>query len=211
MITETPPPRSVQEARPPRKRTPLVIGALVFVIAGLAWILQPPRETAIPVPAAPTPAPEPPTKTITDGPEIFRRAFWKRATADNKILHAERREWSNSEGLQKWQWFLVVEPSRELLHYLREENAFGMTTDAPLPTTAETPEWFAFDSAEFDTARARTGNMRVSFHRTKPLLFATDFGSGFTTGAKLPAAKPTTISPQPEGRLPRTSPPTSSK
>ena len=192
-----------------------LIAITVVAVAGLAWGLLRPDATppALPEPIAPKAAAvEAPTKTITDGPVLFQRAFWKKATAADKILHAERREWGEGEGLKKWQWFLVVEPSPELLKYLREENAFGLSPAKDLPTLEHAPDWFAFVDAEFETMRTQTGTMRVSFHRTKPLIYATSFGAGFTAGAKLPAAKVAAAdTTQPAGRIPRTSPPTPSK
>ena len=198
-----------------RKFTLLAATATALAIAGIGWMLLPsdPPPPASSEPLAPKAvAVEPPTKTITDGPVLFQRAFWKKATAADKILHAERREWGEGEGLKKWQWFLVVEPSPELLKYLREENAFGITSAKDLPAVEGAPDWFAFADADFETMRTRTGTMRISFHRSKPLIYATASGAGFTAGAKLPAAKVAAAdTTQPAGRIPRTSPPTPSK
>lgn len=30
--------------------------------------------------------------------------------------------------LAKWQWFIVVQPSPELVKYLRDDNAFGLVS-----------------------------------------------------------------------------------
>lgn len=192
----------------PRK---YLIALAALAVAGLVWALLP-EKTTPPAQSASVikkPVAEPPSKILTDAPALFRRAFWKKATAADKILHAERREWGEGEGLKKWQWFLVVEPSPELLKYLREENAFGLTAATPIPAAEGTPDWFAYQEADVETLRTRTGSMRVSFHRTKPLLYATAFGAGFTPGAKEAAAKPAQPArPELAGRLPRTSPPT---
>ena len=217
MITETPPALPEEKrALDRRRRSPVlfaILAAMVLLVAGLVWALLPSGSAALPspdMPVAKAPAPEPPTKTLTDGPELFRWAFWKKATAGDNILHAERREWGEGEGLKKWQWFLVVEPSPELLKYLREENAFGLTAAKPIPAAEGTPDWFVFNEAEVETMRARTGSMRVSFHRSKPLIYATASGAGFTPGAKEAIAKPSQpANPEIAGRLPRTSPPTS--
>ena len=193
-----------------------LIAITAVAVAGLAWSLL--RPEAPPPALSEPPAPkaavvESPTKTLTDGPVLFQRAFWKKATAADKILHAERREWGEGEGLKKWQWFLVVEPSPELLKYLREDNAFGLTPAKDLPAVEGAPDWFAYATADFETMRTHTGTMRVFFHRTKPLIYATAFGAGFTAGAKLPAAKVALAADttQPAGRIPRTAPPTPSK
>jgi hypothetical protein len=202
MITETQPDRS--------QKRPALVGflAIALVASSLVWTWRPKTVTPPELPRPRASVAEPPTKTLTDGPELFRRAFWKRATAGDNVLHAERREWGDRDGLKKWQWFLVVEPSAELLRYLREENAFGLSPASALSADEETPDWFHFEAADFDTLRARTGNMLVSFHRSKALLYATDFGSGFTAGAKAPAPQPSEVSTQSAGRIPANSPPT---
>ena len=47
-----------------------------------------------------------PTDTVTDSEEIFKRAFWRRPGNDDHIQHAERHEWRDAAGLERWQWFL---------------------------------------------------------------------------------------------------------
>ena len=61
-----------------------------------------------------------------DPVKIFQRACWASPTSEDTILHAERREWSDAEGVLKWEWFLVVEPSPALLKRLRDDNVFGL-------------------------------------------------------------------------------------
>ena len=80
---------------------------------------------------------DPPTSIDNEPVRIFQRAFWVRPTPADKILHAERREWKDADGVQKWQWFLVVVPSPALLKRLRDDNAFGLmpaATASPFPT-----------------------------------------------------------------------------
>ena len=87
---------------------------------------------------------DPPT-TIQNNPvKIFQRAFWASPASDDKILHAERREWKDSDEVQKWQWFLVVEPSPALLKRLRDDNAFALKPAASASPPAEAPAWFVF-------------------------------------------------------------------
>lgn len=157
---------------------------------------------------------EPPTTTITDFTEVFQRAFWKRPAADDRILHAERREWSDTAGVKRWQWFIAVEPSSQLVKYLRDDNAFSLTPAAVVPEMVEAPAWFAYRAADVDVLQAPHGNMRLLFSKSKRLLLATDSGGGFHPGVPEPV-KPAAGSPSPgqatTGRLPVTSPPTSPK
>jgi len=149
----------------------------------------------------------PPTTTLTDSTEIFQKAFWKRPGANDKILHAERREWADADGVKKWQWFIAVEPSPELVKYLREDNAFGLTA-APAPqAVAHAPEWFTFDPKDMDVLQAPRGGLCLLFSKTQGRLYATDLGGGFKPGAPEPTKAPPTTQAVSTGRLPPTPPP----
>ena len=80
---------------------------------------------------------QPPTLTVTDAGKIFERAFWRHPMPDDQILNAERREWSDEDGLQRWQWFLVVRASADLMKYLRDENAFGLVPSSAAPVVSK--------------------------------------------------------------------------
>jgi hypothetical protein len=149
---------------------------------------------------------DPPTATLTDATEIFRKAFWKSPGAEDRILHAERREWSDDQGVAKWQWFIVLHPSPELVKYVREDNAFGLVRlESPRPVE-QAPAWFRFDPAEVEVMGAPRSNLQFIFSNSGNLLFAAHSGGGFTRGA----APPSPSAPPPprhDGRLPRTPPP----
>ncbi len=187
---------------------PGIIGCLV-VTALLGWFAL--HQKAVPPSVAPIVKIDspPPTGVLTDPVKIFQRAFWRSPAPDDRILHAERREWSDSGGLKRWQWFIAVEPSPALMKYLRADNAFGLV---PFPMKLDLtgpPEWFAFSPAEVDVLAAPRGNLRLIFSKTKNQLFAMDSGSGFqpgATAAPAPSGPPVTVS----GRLPAVSPPTPS-
>lgn len=146
-----------------------------------------------------------PTKTVTDSAEIFKRAFWRRPGNDDQILHAERHEWSDAEGLQRWQWFLVVKASPELIKDLRDDNAFGLVPASSVSSNRESPDWFTFKPAEFSIFQSPQSGMRLMFSKTDNTLYATDSGRGFSKGAPEPD-KPIQQTSSP-GRLPTTPPP----
>jgi hypothetical protein len=146
-----------------------------------------------------------PTKTVTDSAEIFKRAFWRRPGNDDQILHAERHEWSDAEGLLRWQWFLVVKASPELIKDLRDDNAFGLVPASSVSANPEAPDWFAFKPDEFSIYHSPQSGMRLMFSKTDNTLYATDSGRGFTKGAPEPD-KPIQQASAP-GRLPTTPPP----
>jgi hypothetical protein len=146
-----------------------------------------------------------PTETVTDSAEIFKRAFWRRPGTADQILHAERHEWSDGEGLQRWQWFLVVKASPELIKELRDDNAFGLVPGSSGPSNPEAPDWFVFKPDEFSIFQSPQSGMRLMFSKTDNTLYATDSGRGFTKGA--PAPPPATQGAQTPGRIPSSPPP----
>lgn len=144
--------------------------------------------------AAPMP---PPDTTSTDSVAVFQKAFWRRPGEDDRILHAERREWRDGNGVSQWQWFLAVEPSPALVKYLRGENAFGLATDtsgAPAAAAGRAgdyqkpPAWFPSTAEGFDVLRSPSSALRLLFSKTANQLYATDSGHGFRPGAPEPAA-----------------------
>lgn len=147
----------------------------------------------------------PPSKVVTDAGEIFKRAFWRRPGAGDEILHAERQEWSDAEGLQRWRWFLVVRASPALVETLREENAFGLLPSEPAPPPEGAPDWFAFRAEDFEALQSPDRSMHLFFSKNDNTLHATAAGHGFKRGAPEPPL-PVQAAPTP-GRLPTTSPP----
>jgi hypothetical protein len=135
---------------------------------------------------------------------VFQKAFWKRPTPEDQILHAERREWQDKDGLSKWQWFIAVKPSPALVDHLITDNAFMLTASRSGGRQhAEVPEWFPTEAPQVLTNPS--GSFRILWDKKANLLHATDSGSGFGPGAPEPARVVTVT--QPEGRLPTTPPP----
>ncbi|MEI6605470.1 MAG: hypothetical protein WCP35_09180 [Verrucomicrobiota bacterium] len=151
---------------------------------------------------------DPPTSIENEPVQIFQRAFWVRPTSSDKILHAERREWKDTDGVQKWQWFLVVEPSAALLKRLRDDNAFGLIPAAVTSPPSDAPEWFVYKMDGVNVLKALQGKLQLIFSNDKHTLYATDTGRGFRSGAPEPGkpANPARQSPVP-GRLPNVHPP----
>ena len=176
----------------------------------LGWLtvsrLSPPAPAAAPVkPSVISWRQEEPSTTVTDAEEIFKRAFWRRPGKEDQILHAERHEWSDENGLQRWQWFLVVQASPDLIKNLRDDNAFGLMPGSFSPISTAAPVWFVFKPEDFTVLQATHAGMRLMFSKSDNTLYATDSGSGFTKGAMEPA-KPTKQAYVPK-RLPARMPP----
>lgn len=149
---------------------------------------------------------DPPTSIQNDPVKIFQRAFWASPTSEDTILHAERREWSGADGLEKWQWFLVVEPSPALLKRLRDDNAFGLLPAASAAAIGNAPDWFRFDADEVSVLKSPQAKLQLIFSKNHRMLYATDSGLGFRPGAPEPI-KPTPQQAPVPGRLPTTPPP----
>ncbi len=139
--------------------------------------------------------------------EVFKRALWRRPSPEDKILHAERREWTtdSANGPAHWQWFLAVEPGAALKTWLRERHPFS-TRPATTAVVKGAPAWFPGDLNEYEIEKGGPGGSLVFlFSRDGRTFYATDSGAGFTPGAPAPVA----ASPPPgaPGRLPQTPPP----
>ncbi len=138
-------------------------------------------STSTPAPAAPAFAPE----------DVFRRAFWRQPTKADQILHAERRETpDHAPGeIARWQWFVVVKPSPELLQTLRNPETFGLlpTRTPRLANSAEpAPAWFP-DLATASGGELRqtpSGGLTTYYVATTNTLYATDTGQGFASAIK---------------------------
>lgn len=145
-------------------------------------------------------------QVIRDKEWIFERAFWKRPGAFDEILHAERREWADADGLQRWQWFIVVRPSEDLVRHLRTSNAFGLATASPLSTSEDAPEWFRYDADHAEIMKSPGGMMTLAFGQDG-LLYGADSGGGFYPGKPVSEIVVQTESAS-SGRLPLAPPPT---
>lgn len=121
--------------------------------------------------------------------EVFRRGFWRQPTTADRIVNGERIEWSDTEGVNRWQWFLQVEPSAELLRDLRDPGVFGV---APVTRPrawskegATVPKWFPALSKEgdFEIHQHPTSGFTLLYQARDNTLFATDSGEGFAAPA----------------------------
>lgn len=185
------------------KRTTVITAALLASLAGgVTWHHWPKSAQA---PVAQAPATPPPTHTSADGTGIFQKAFWKRPSADDRILHAERREWKDASGVQQWAWFLIVEPSAALVKHLRDDNAFHLSPKTGVPLPEKAPTWFTLADGS-PRLVSPTGQMQVSFSADGKTLHACAHGLGFRPGSPTPAPAVATSAPMTSGRLPLTSP-----
>ncbi len=186
---------------------------LILVTAGVAaaaWFgLRP--DHAPPAAAVDPASLHPGTMAVkTDPAAVFQQALWRRPSAEDKILHAVRREWITepTRGVAHWQWFLAIEPGPALRKWLREENSFAVHPAAAAPVSAA-PGWFPQDFSDCEILTGgTTGHLVLLFTRDGKTLYATDTGGGLTPGApgSATAAPPP---PAATGRLPLTPPPAS--
>ena len=191
------------------KRPLVLVVALVAVMLlwfGWHW-LDGRREPPVEQPSLAASKVDPPSKVENDPVKVFQRAFWASPTDDDEILHAERREWSDAQGLRKWQWFLVVEPSAPLLKRLRDDNVFSLAPAGSAADIADAPKWFAFAANKSVVMQSPRSAMQLIFSKDGKVLYASDSGLGFRPGAAEPVKPaPPSSAPAP-GRLPTTLPP----
>lgn len=187
------------------KKLWLILAALLAITG---WLGRPvARDSGVPLV---DPAPviwqgSPPTVTMADPEEVFKKAFWRRPAPGDEILHAVRHEWSDEGGLLRWQWFLVVKASPGLLQYLRDDNAFGLVPSSSSSASSEAPVWFRHDPEKMVLLGSPGSAMQIFFSRHDSILHATASGHGFTRAVS--ETLPVTQGPPTPGRIPNTPPP----
>lgn len=188
-----------------------IITALASIVVLLGWRMAAPDRAALAETASSAAAARvgisPPTHTLTDATEVFQKAFWKRPTERDRILHAERREWADAGGVQRWQWFIKVDPSPELVQHLITDNAFSLAArkEFTLPD-ATSPAWFPATTDKSTLLTGRSGSFILLWDKEANVICATDSGGGFHAGAPEPL-KPEPDSSVAVGRLPNSPPP----
>lgn len=190
-----------------------VAAVLLIGVGGLAWRIRSEKDEEV-EPGSPGSVEIPVGEggalaTTEDGPEIFRRAFWRHPSEEDRIHHAERREWSEAGEVRRWQWFLAVEASPSLLDDLFKQNRFRLQPSTTFPGEGPggAPDWFPEEMDDLEIRQSPDESLVLLKERGNDLIYATGHGRGFAPGASAPTAeKPTGAEPSP-GRLPRTSPP----
>ena len=155
-----------------------------------------PPPPALPVPASSVPATRPTLAvaeketivTERDPAVVFQRAFWRRPTAADSMLHAERREWRDgTQGVQHWEWCIALEPSPALRAWLLVDNPFEVMPVAKADEavlSSPLPDWFPNGAARVTLKQFRTqgSNLTLYLDEAHGRLYATDHGAGFTAG-----------------------------
>ena len=127
------------------------------------------------------PVPEDGLRITTDPDVVFRRAFWAHPSADDTIISAELREWTEPDtgNIVSWQWFIHLRPGAALKDTLQSGGRFEWVSVEP--TTAEiphpAPQWFS--PGEAAILRSANGMFTVFKRQTDGSVFAYDAGSGF--------------------------------
>lgn len=188
-------------------KTENILPLVVLVIAGLWWATRSAKVEEAAVVEVPVPEGQS-LAVVEQGEEVFRRAFWRHPDEDDRILNAERREWSDEEGVDRWQWFLEVRPSEMLENDLFEENRFELArvstwrTDSPV-----SPVWFPKASESFEIMKSRDGAMVLLRDQESGSVFATGHGRGFSRAVVVPMSPPQELGAAVNGRIPSHSPP----
>jgi len=171
----------------------VVVWGLLLVCGLLArgWILRQPVPTQ-PVPSlsasvepVAAPLPEPPVETLArnlNAQEVFRRALWRRPQEDDVIQNAERREWSDAEGVTRWEWFLVVTPGSVLDAWLNTNPFSLQKVERPREggpvSSSGAPEWFPKDFPGKEIFQSNVGNFLLVRDAANGRIFLADSGGG---------------------------------
>jgi len=178
-------------------RFPVIPSVLALLGVGAAVVGMFSGPGIVPPPAAPPPpsvaVPKPDASGLAlerDHAAVFQRAFWRRPASSDKILHAERRDWlDDASGVQKWQWFIAVQPSAAFRDWLLKDNPFELVIVAPgteLVPLSSPPAWFpsAGELAGLSRYRNREGRYLVFHDLANDRFYATDAGGGFAGAQK---------------------------
>ena len=161
--------------RSPRLSLILVLLVLLVLAGGFLWYscsgTSPAAEHAVvDRPAPPEPQPQAPVdpewahlalERETDARQVFRRAFWRNPGAQDRILEALRREWSDEHGVQRWDWYIVVDLSPELCAYLLEHNPFQLTRRTHARALEHVPDWFPQSTAGWTSCQSIGAEMLI--------------------------------------------------
>jgi len=178
-------------------RFSVIASVLALLGVGAAIVGKFAGSGIVPTPAAPlspsVAASKPDASGLAlerDHAAVFQRAFWRRPASSDKILHAERRDWlDDASGVQKWQWFIAVQPSAAFRDWLLKDNPFELVSVAPgteLVPLSSPPAWFpsAGELAGLSRYRNREGRYLVFHDLANDRLYATDAGGGFAGAQK---------------------------
>lgn len=188
------PKRSVR----PRAPRAFILSVPLLTLAGGAWWFYQgcisASRTVGKVATAPASAPikgSPDTVQLDqDKTVVFQRAFWRRPEKGDRIIAAERRDWlDETSAVQKWQWFVAVDPSPGFRRWLLEDNPFevtAVTAGTPPPTLENTPPWFPVRSelAAYLQYRTRGSRLTIFVDPKSGQLFAADSGAGFAAARR---------------------------
>lgn len=162
-----------------RRTLPIAAAASIILVTAAVWLGKSPETPPPPKPATTTATADGMTLvTATDPTLVFQKAFWRRPASDDKILHAERREWSTGDGVRKWQWFIAVSPGPQLLDWLKT-NPFSLATQKSATGFEHPPEWFPKPSGDLQIHQNAEHRFILMFSADQKHLYATDSGLGF--------------------------------
>ena len=113
---------------------------------------------------------------------VFARALWRRPQPEDVIKNAERREWSDADGVTRWDWFLEVQPGPALRTWL-DTNPFSLhKSESPTPSIppaeAPRPEWFPKEAAAFEVFVSSSSSFLMLRDPSSQKVYLSDSGGG---------------------------------
>jgi len=112
--------------------------------------------------------------------EVFRRTLWRHPGAGDRIIEAQRREWSDPDGVTRWEVYLAFEAGPETVRWLAT-NPFGLSAASAAPAAfANAPTWFPREPQGLELLAAPDGKfVQLSDPKTGRTYIASS-GGGFT-------------------------------
>jgi hypothetical protein len=165
----------------------LLFWLVVAVACGVAalWLNRKPAEPSLPVPATAPAVVSAPVETLARTVHfdtVFARALWRRPQPEDVIKNAERREWSDADGVTRWDWFLEVQPGPALRTWL-DTNPFSLhKSESPTPSIppaeAPRPEWFPKEAATFEVFVSSSSSFLMLRDPSSQKVYLSDSGGG---------------------------------
>lgn len=162
-----------------KRRSFITAAALIVMAVSLFLLRKAPQPVAVPTTSTPAKRDGLKLAVTTDPAVVFQKAFWRRASTDDQILHAERRQWHTAGGVRKWQWFIAVNPGPQLVEWLAT-NPFSLASTPSPAAIHNPPTWFPKPSTDFQIHQNPEGHFILLLSRDGKHLYATDSGHGFT-------------------------------
>jgi hypothetical protein len=186
-------------------KRPLALSGVIIVSLLTAWLgfhlISQRSARAKAALLAVNPPPPPATIVNPTDADVYKLMFWRKPTQDDRIIHSARMAWVDASGIQCWEWFLVLDPSKALVNFLKDRNPFDMLTlgGEIAVSSPRRPSWFPATSAGLTAQQTPDRAMQVLTDPKTGRLFCRSEGREFTNATQpVPVLAPTSVPSTPK-------------